>query len=79
MRLAIDNGRPTCEVVTFLKRQVEDGGHELTGALALHAPAVSAPAGTSISSLGLLADVVSHTVLFFIIPESAHHVFYFLL
>jgi len=36
------------EVVAFGKRQVEAGGHELTGALALRAPAANAPTGTSI-------------------------------
>jgi len=36
------------EVVAAGSRQVKAGGHELTGGLALHPPAVSAPAGTSI-------------------------------
>jgi len=34
--------------VSFVKRQVKTGGQELTGGLALHPPAVSALAGTSI-------------------------------
>ena len=36
------------EVAVAGSRRVEAGGHELTGGLALHPPAVSAPAGTSI-------------------------------
>jgi len=46
------------EVVAFGKRQVEAGGHERTGGLALRPPAVNAPAGTPISGCGCCASLL---------------------